>query len=264
MSAPSLETDTTFICDAEGCHSQPFKRRGDLTRHSRIHGSQQRYDCSAQGCDRHGTRGFTRKDKLVDHMLAGHDDDILFTCPLCKESLTRDLTSVHHEDRLEGSTYQQKRLDSYRTSPVPRCSYKLSVGSYWYRTTSTRSLARMQAHLLAKHDLKARTHFTNLLGRRGYHAESGGILCPVCPGNPHFPSEQGFGAHFMQIHFIGPACSVHADGKCFENHSTDPCSHLLRCTFIPDEVREHRRTILRMLPEFRHYPVWGDIKCRGP
>jgi hypothetical protein len=115
-----------FTCDVDGCTSKPFKRCGDLRRHSKKHDSQQRYDCPALDCDRTGRRGFIRRDKLVDHMCDGHDDDTIFTCPMCLSQLPRDLISVHRPRDSDIMKLQERR-----TCPLPRCSFKVGWRYPW-------------------------------------------------------------------------------------------------------------------------------------
>jgi hypothetical protein len=52
------------------CHAS-FSRKGDLDRHSRKHANGPRYYCRQPHC-RFGTKGFDRRDKLMDHMRRGH------------------------------------------------------------------------------------------------------------------------------------------------------------------------------------------------
>ncbi|KAN0116889.1 hypothetical protein V8E51_002866 [Hyaloscypha variabilis] len=47
---------------------RPFRRRSDRDRHALIHNSSApRYNCSFPGCDRVGSSGFLRRDKLTQH-----------------------------------------------------------------------------------------------------------------------------------------------------------------------------------------------------
>jgi hypothetical protein len=47
---------------------RPFRRRSDRDRHALIHNSSApRYNCSFPGCDRVGSNGFLRRDKLTQH-----------------------------------------------------------------------------------------------------------------------------------------------------------------------------------------------------
>jgi hypothetical protein len=48
--------------------TKSYTRRGELVRHQRIHNpNAPRYPCPYTGCDRIGTRGFLRSDKLIEH-----------------------------------------------------------------------------------------------------------------------------------------------------------------------------------------------------
>lgn len=241
-----------FPCNAEGCLSRPFKRRGDLIRHSRKHGPHQTHDCPAFHCNRTGQRGFTRKDKLVDHMLAGHDEDSLFTCPECKIHLSRDLIAIHFRYRTTLGL-----LQDYRTCPMPRCSFKVH---HWH--WEQKSMDKIQNHVLEKHDLKSRLNFTNLLEQRGYDARSCEVICPVYPSRCQFSDHTKFSEHFMQTHFHGPVCSEHADGSCAVScYGRRLLSKLSMCTPVPDEHIRHRRTILRICPDFELSPAWNDMRC---
>jgi hypothetical protein len=127
--APYTIKDTTaiakgeWICNVEGCRAGPYKRRGDLRRHSIKHNVWYRFGCPAVGCSRTGHREFTRMDKLIDHILAGHDEDAIFSCSKCGEELPRDLLTIResYQDLVIG--YKQ-----YRTCPMLRCSFKIHIG----------------------------------------------------------------------------------------------------------------------------------------
>jgi len=241
--------EATFDCDTPGCRAKPFKRRGDLTRHMRTHVTEKRLDCSAVDCKRRGVNGFTRKDKLKDHILDGHDDDSLFQCSRCEMQLDRDIWSIHH-------WRPNVHYSAHRSCPLPRCSYKLYVHAIF-----PERLDRMQQHLLEKHDSHGRTYFANLLKQRGYDAQSCEVICPVCPSACRFSGHLEFYNHFFETHFHGPVCVQHKDGYCkqycFYRHGH---WRLRDCTSVPDSVRQHRRAILRVWPAFEYYPVWEDIR----
>jgi hypothetical protein len=232
---PSAENHQHFVCEVEGCGAGPYKQRGSLTRHSKKHIAQQLYECPAIGCVRIGRSGFTRKDKLVDHMLAGHDEESPFKCSICGGNFPRDIFAVHVNP--SGPLYW---LSAYRTCPLPRCSHKVNVypGSPGLHT----NLKKLQHHLGEKHDLNARIHYTNLLEQRGYDARTREVVCPVCPSRCRFPGHVEFATHFKQVHLGG-------------NYSWKYGS-------VPDEVRQVRHTILRIWPGFLiRLAVWEDIKC---
>ncbi|KAF3049434.1 hypothetical protein E8E11_005881 [Didymella keratinophila] len=69
-----------------------------------------------------GARAFPRKDKLHEHILAGHDDDTLFKCPDdhgCVVHITRDYLALHGET--------SSGLQKFRKCPIPKCSFKLNA-----------------------------------------------------------------------------------------------------------------------------------------
>jgi hypothetical protein len=244
-------------CDVPGCKSGLFKRRGDLTRHKHSHSPQQLRDCLVPNCDRSGTKGFVRKDKLTDHMLAGHDEDTLFPCPMCGLYFTRDLISMHLDRSYSGAYYT---LASYRTCPMPRCSFKVN-SEYDH---NFKRMSKLQQHLIDKHDPKARNTFIGLLKSRGYDARSAQLFCPVCPFASGYTKTDDFVEHLMQAHFHGPACAHHGGGSCLTGCYVQRVRHRLPVWIsIPDEVLQHRRTILRIWPGFQYYPIWADIKCPG-
>ncbi|KAH7077337.1 hypothetical protein FB567DRAFT_535056 [Paraphoma chrysanthemicola] len=247
----TVDNGANLTCDFDGCSSGPFKRRGELTRHKKTHGTQRMFSCTAKDCNRIGSQGFVRKDKRNDHILAGHNDETTFICSRCSLRLPRDLMGVHG--------YDGHGIKSYRTCPLPRCSFKVNV---W----GDARLDKLTVHLKEKHELKQRNNFAILLRQSGYDAQTCGVVCPICPGIGYFLKHEDFYEHFMQAHFHGTACR---QMKWDKNHSAT-CTHdcfwrkpeyrLPTCTFIPDEVEQHRRTILRVWPDFTCHPVWDDIR----
>jgi hypothetical protein len=95
------------------------------------------------------------------------------------------------------------------------------------------------------------------------------VACPICPAIDCFLTHKDFYEHFMQVHFHGPVCGEWGHGRpgkscrqnCYGRHRRE---RLSQCTMIPDEVKQHRRTILRVWPAFASYPVWNDIKHCTP
>lgn len=258
--SPSGSQIQLFACHELGCKSQPFKRIADLNRHKRKHGSLQRFDCPASDCERTGKRGFSRADKLADHTLAGHSESDWFSCAVCEVLLIRAEYEVH----LMGMGNQENssahlRPRAYRTCPMPRCSFKVHLGSV--RIPRSTQMDLLQQHLLEKHDLQARSHFSEVLEQRGFDTRSGEIICPLCPSSCRFQKCGDFEDHFMRVHFRGPVCGRHGadrcEAMCLWRSSVNRISV---CTSVPDEVRQHRLTILRIWPLFAYYPVWDDIK----
>lgn len=235
------ELKPTFKCEVEGCKAKSFKRNTELQRHKLKH-SGQRYSCPAQGCKRHGVKGFYRSDKLNDHILAGHDDDTFFACPHCSLSkytselsgasqmLTRDVLSVHL--RYNGSDPNLDYLNMYRVCPIPRCPFRIHVAFSHGET-----LDPLQLHLL-KHDQKGRTNFRTKVLERGYDVITGDIICPMCKAKFPYPGHSNFRTHLGTIH------SIRANAG------------------DPEESYLHRRTILSLCPMFAFSSVWDDVSCR--
>lgn len=247
-----------YVCQEPGCYIRSFKRIGDLRRHSRSHDLLQRFPCPASGCNRVGKRGFARADKLVDHMLAGHDENDWFSCASCGWSFVRAEYEVH----LNLGYHKTDRVDhasGYRTCPQPRCSFKVHIG---HRSSAKiDKLDMLQEHLLEKHDMQARSHFACLLEQKGYDAQTCEVICPACPLQPRFKKHSDFENHFWHTHFQGPSCFEHEAGLC---NTTCSFRHaywrIKKCTSIPDELIQHRLAILRIWPPFGSHPVWIDVK----
>lgn len=201
------ESRPGFVCDVAGCGSR-YKYHGDLTRHKHSHNPTVLHSCPASTCDRIGRRGFSRKDKLVDHMLAGHDDDTLFTCPRCLKELPRDLYAIHKT--------VSEPIHCWRTCPLPRCSFKKNIYGWRSKAIARSNAKALQSHLLEKHDLKARTYYSNLLRQRGWDANTCDYVCPVCPTHIHFSEDGEFEKHFMATHYVGSSCATHTAGSCIE------------------------------------------------
>jgi hypothetical protein len=67
---------TRHPCPHPHCLST-FARLGDLSRHAKTHSPERhrKYHCREPGCDRNGRKGFTRRDKLRDHVRRVHGLD---------------------------------------------------------------------------------------------------------------------------------------------------------------------------------------------
>jgi hypothetical protein len=74
--ATDIMEQPLYSCESTWCASRgvAFKRKADLDRHrSVVHGRRtELYDCEVLGCHRVGDYGFTRKDKMVEHMREVH------------------------------------------------------------------------------------------------------------------------------------------------------------------------------------------------
>jgi hypothetical protein len=265
----------SFICDSQGCKSKTFSSRTDLYRHQRAHETKIWYSCAAEDCLRKGKKGFYREDKLMDHMIAAHDNDTLFACPdnhwsrhwlrrKCGGLLfTRDIMAIHALNGYQHSLLA--RLNEYRDCPLPKCPYRIYLGR------KGASLDPLQAHLINKHDAKGRQNLPGRIRERGYDAATGEIICPVCPREARLADHSSFYHHFFAAHFDRPATGIYAFGVDVSVDIppyTKPLYHepirsaLKSCTFVPDEVRQSRRTILSLWPNFEGHPVWEDVKCR--
>lgn len=68
-----------LVCTEPQCvYTKPFSSNYDLKRHnSTIHGTALNHTCPVESCDAH-TTGFSRKDKLLNHMREQHDN---LKCP---------------------------------------------------------------------------------------------------------------------------------------------------------------------------------------
>ncbi|KXT14842.1 hypothetical protein AC579_4098 [Pseudocercospora musae] len=77
--SPTSSRDSPiYYCLYQGCE-HGSKRKADLDRHVQVTHLRESLilvDCQYVGCDRKGKYGFTRKDKMVDHMRDVHKADI--------------------------------------------------------------------------------------------------------------------------------------------------------------------------------------------
>lgn len=207
--------------------------------------------------------GFTRKDKLVDHMRAGHDVDALFTCPKpdCETLFTIDILPLHVRE----FSYMQK----HRKCPMPRCKFSIAdVGS--------KSLDILQIHLRDVHNTRGRKKFADVLAARGYHFEHAEIICPLCPDSTLFEHHEDFYKHFIVNHHPDVSKPFVDIVRSFENeparlrevvpslgrgYGNGNASRALReCKLVTDEIQIHCRTILSLWPDFEDHPVWNGFK----
>lgn len=252
----SADVNPNLVCDHPRCGSKVFKRKGDLTRHQKLHEQRRNFPCMAQECD----FSFTRNDKLMDHIRAGHEAEDLFACPDCSMLLTRDVLPLHgYTTYIKPKDYSS--LDRYRQCPLPRCKFRTP--------TSSSGLDRLRDHLLKDHDPKGRKRYEPLLASRGYDHQSANIVCPICTESTTFDEHKEFGFHFLEMHCLYFS-AVNSDPRCdpqicraIKDGDSDPWSWQWRWQkwdVITDEQREHRHTILSLFPAFGTHPVWEDIK----
>jgi hypothetical protein len=238
-----------WTCDFQGCSSKPFKRQAELIRHQLKHEDRRGFSCLARDCKRVGARGFTRVDKLTDHVLAGHEEDELFDCtkPGCTMSLSRDLISIHHKD--------YSASNGYRQCPMPKCSFRICAGR--------KSMDLLQSHMLQQHDTKGRTKFGDLLLRRGYHPSTLEIICPVCPLEERFQGHTVFYQHFLEHHLRQSHNLARLSHlSMMKGHHDNLARKILtESKTHHDVVFQQRRTILSLWPDFEKYSVWDDLRC---
>lgn len=237
----AAKEDVRLVCDHTKC-SKTFKRRGDLVRHQKLHAGLRGFPCTAQECG----FSFTRNDKLHDHIRAGHDCESLFACPRrnCSALLTRDVLPMH------GGRYLLLRW--FRQCPLPRCGFRVR----------TSDLDNLQQHLLDSHDAKGRGRFASLLLDRGYDHASAGIVCPVCFDPKLITTHKDFEEHLVDNH-----CGTFRQYEQRDYWLTTMWYYVHlgkreRRVYegIPQGLRDHRRTILSLMPSFDSHPVWNDIK----
>lgn len=254
---------TGYLCGREGCKraSKPFKRPGDLRRHQLncgTHTEEERFSCCAVDCNRTGQRGFSRKDKWIDHMIDGHDDDTPFNCPAdrCSQgNLPRQLISVHCRKKwvYHSGLYT---LNTYRKCPIPRCKFRIHMSE------EHSPLDALQDHLRSDHPRKTLLTFQARLVERGYDALSGDIFCPICPDFAKFSKHMEFYRHFAGIHLHMPDTLI-SGIRCHSHFHGSVYDFLSKSRHVPYEVREHRRTILSLWPMFIVFDaVWDDIRYK--
>jgi hypothetical protein len=271
LSNTPTDVKPRLICDHPNCGLKVFKRNGDLTRHKKLHEQKRKFPCMAQEC----RFSFTRNDKLIDHIRAGHEAEDLFACidPRCSVFLTRDVLPLHTHTEYNTSTVYYS-LNRYRQCPLPRCNFRTPI--------SSSGLDRLRGHLLKDHDSKARKLYAPLLASRGYDPKSANIVCPICTEGTAFNEHKEFGFHFLEMHCpnfsvdsTGPRCDLLINSAMKAGHSglwssrdSRPWLPLWerrerqRWGVVTDEQRKHRRTILSLLPLFGDHPVWEDIQKR--
>jgi hypothetical protein len=243
-----------LFCDMPSCSAGPFTTRTWFTRHLKdLHGvvTCRLYDCPAFACPKKGGKGYVVSNSLRTHIFTSHNDDTSFSCDDCNHWFSRDLFAIHAPDQKYPSACAE-----YRFCPLPKCNFKVD-------TRLQSELDKLLRHLFTEHSRSERTVSTNRIEQIGYDSSTCTVICPVCTPKVQLSGHAQFYEHFMQLHFTGPQCARHMDGSCPEECGSRR-SRMMRCTHVPHEVREARRVILRLLPAFKHYPVWDDIKCRGP
>lgn len=248
-SAPALSNEiSNWKCAVEGCSSSTFKRYTELLRHQKKHNASREFPCAALQCRRRGSNGFTRKDKLIDHMLAGHNEEDDFACPSpgCAVSLTRDMMTLHtHQDT------PATRLGLYRVCPMPKCSFRIHA---WRKP-----LDELRSHVIKQHQREGRKAFAGLLKRRGYEPIAADVVCPMCAHASQ--SHEGFQVHLLGAH--GGISAEELDNLGSINGNLQAPSLVVQQTLSANLlVQQERRVIFSLWPQFECFPVWGDSKCQ--
>ena len=251
-SGTTVDVDQGLVCDHPRCGPKVFKRKGDLTRHKKLHEQKRNFPCMAQECK----FSFTRNDKLMDHIRAGHDAEELLACTglHCSMLLTRDVLPLHHCGNIQTSANYDS-LSRYRQCPLPRCNFRARI--------SSSGLDSLRDHLLKDHDPKGRRMYAPLLASRGYDHESANIVCPICTEGTAFSEHKEFAFHFLEMHCPNSSAvnsDPRSDPKTNEAVEEEHYSYWFPWGTITNEQRKHRRTILSLLPGFRYHPVWTDDK----
>lgn len=243
---PSNQTQV-WTCPEVGCGSRTFARRTELLRHQKKHAVNREFACVAQDCRRTGRHGFTRKDKLIDHMLAGHDEEALFACPSlgCVRSLTRDMLTLHAQHDTAAT-----RLGHYRVCPMPRCSFRIHA---WRKP-----LDELRTHIIEQHDREGRRAYAGVLRNRGYEPVMVDIVCPVCFHASQ--SHKDFQVHLVTAHGRISQGELDTLGSTNGNLQSPSLAVQQILSALP-LIRQERRVLLSLWPQFEACPVWEDIRC---
>ncbi|KAG8220917.1 hypothetical protein J3R82DRAFT_2421 [Butyriboletus roseoflavus] len=97
---PSHDCSGTHVCKWKAC-AQSFPSCDDLTTHiASVHigGGKAHYECFWEGCNRHGTNGFSSKQKISRH-LQSHTGHRPFQCQVCNQNFSEAATLQQHMRR---------------------------------------------------------------------------------------------------------------------------------------------------------------------
>lgn len=256
---PILPNTVVYCCPEKECEQKSFKRKPELRRHALLHSKTRAYACPVIGCKRVGEKGFTRVDKLKDHVLAGHDEDELIDCPnpKCCMSFPRDLTYLHTGYITFDNHSIPPNIQHIRVCPMPRCNFKHDL--------RCSPLGALRTHLLEKHEHQGQAKYADMLAQWGFDAQSCNFRCPICPSGQSYAEQPDFVTHLLRTHLRIEQCHLHPGMS--GNYSwvgCNTCRTFRNLTQISDEVRYHRRTILAIFPSFEYCrSVWSDIRCTG-
>ncbi|KAI9711772.1 MAG: hypothetical protein M1820_001917 [Bogoriella megaspora] len=292
---PEIADESAIKCVFKGCrYKGTFNRKYDLQRHEKSHNRDLRHPCPAAGCDRVGTKAFSRFDKLCDHTGSKHDSDTRFKCPI------------------EGCS----------VGPLPLALFRLHAFNHrgntpWNMLSRTASLARAANRILSKcpvkqckyqglgfdpkhityHSEEERCDHSAEFAARGFDSATGFFRCPMCLLLA--PDREAFVEHLEVGHMTSdPEHYLAWRSECMKqagrsgevgrlwtkwkgnkgesivcprcNQQQNAClgrwpylhDHHLTLIVYGREVEEHAEEILRIVPEFGTMPLFDEILPR--
>jgi hypothetical protein len=195
LSSPSSEptensNQPVHKCNFPDCRSKAtFKRKYDLDRHMKKHDPKTFYNCPAVDCKSRGNKAFYRADKFKVHILAAHNRDTLFACPVtgCHSSsvplsgcwLPFHARNHYFEKSSFGSIMAQ--IEWPLPCPIVTCSAKLP-------------LAELRVHTLLEHSDAERHVVRPESATYGFDFVTGDAICPVAS------CEKKAFPHLMALH----------------------------------------------------------------
>ncbi len=286
--AQEQEQCSGIKCDFPGCSSKrTFKRKYELQRHRKKHTPRETFECPAINCKYRGPKAFYRSDKLKAHVLAGHDPETLFACPVAgcfsaRTPLSRAMLAVHlrNHDRWSCEPYlgyftALADCDQFRTCPVGKCLKKLSPYS-------------LQEHVLQHTEAERSAHHIKIAAA-GLDPLTGCVICPVISCRIRLPDLPAFQDHLIDhialdadhfrawkaktihsyedIHqrpwqrwyfherFVSEVCGYSVCTPCGEHRVTHPFD-LLKDS---KDLHVYREEILQLYPGIGWHPIFDDI-----
>jgi hypothetical protein len=279
-------------CDHPDCETKTttFGRKSDLKRHKQKHQGSA-FLCTAVGCTRKSTKGFDRKDKLLEHVRRAHGHDASFTCPLgCEiEPLPLLLLGIHM------NSFHWLDFVARAWRPLfynPFCPLK-PCRKPFYDTTE------LHEHISQKHSVRDRESQSSSMLAAGFDPFSCGIICPLCEQT--FSDAKSSTPHILlshmvdRDHFMAWINAINTDRKkrsrleysliecasdywrrkTIQDFSSVTCPQCLYSssymTFVSSNhhkameavspaLRTHREAILRLIPECGGHSVFDDLR----
>lgn len=216
-------------CDQPDCkYKGTFKRGADLLRHERLkhgHGETRMYPCPAEDCRRR-LNGFTREDKLRDHIRAAHRGDSLFECLErgCERSqLTMSELQIHIK-RHEGLSVPSKALYHTRLvrCPIEGCLWSRFTKERWSRYAQI-DLDSIVKHLKLMHQSGELLGFAPSLRSCGIDANTLQPCCPICGFGFGYNTYSDKAEHLLAKHSASNVPHINAWLKDFRRpHDNSP------------------------------------------